>query len=454
MKKNRSGKVAKEKKTFTCNVCSKPFPKLSLLNRHAVTHTKQDHFCGKCGKKYTRNDHFDKHVAICDGEQPSTSKSQDPTYEMDDLPSTSQTQYDEMDDLPSMCQTAWVVENVSDVEEGPDVVGTVSDVEEGLDVVGTVSDVEEGPVVVEHNSDGIASTSRMYISRKSRTLASALETIQRMRVDEQAKVFRNAMETSKTSLETILVNSDVETINDAKLLNGLVRHLKGIKLYSRESNNQFCSLLWGMCGDSLMDNDFVKWLALKLDKKPHRLEKIISLWLSVTTEPLESRGRKGLSKDAQQTILNAWLNESMITVDRRSGRDQVVMKKTLFEQKFGHFEFPGDIVIEEFTTKRNQLMVRTTRRIAIKTFKEMKAMLKVKHNMDVSTGSIFKYKPYFVQTATEREKECCLCKVCLNIRLKYRALVHYLKEGVEKTDSLTEYFGHGVKCPMGANGYY
>ena len=54
----------------------------------------------------------------------------------------------------------------------------------------------------------------------------------------------------------------------------------------------------------------------------------------------------------------------------------------------------------------------------------------------------------------QRQKECCLCKVCLNIRLKYRAIINCLKEGVEKTDSLSAYFGHGIKCPMGSNGYF
>ena len=30
----------------------------------------------------------------------------------------------------------------------------------------------------------------------------------------------------------------------------------------------------------------------------------------------------------------------------------------------------------------------------------------------------------------------------------------HLKHGVETTDSLTEYFGHGIHCPMGPNGYF
>ena len=51
-----------------------------------------------------------------------------------------------------------------------------------------------------------------------------------------------------------------------------------------------------------------------------------------------------------------------------------------------------------------------------------------------------KYRPFYVQTATERDKATCLCKVCLNFRLKYKAL--------------SEYFGSGITCPKDINGYY
>ena len=56
-------------------------------------------------------------------------------------------------------------------------------------------------------------------------------------------------------------------------------------------------------------------------------------------------------------------------------------------------------------------MVRSTRRITTKTFREMKDILKTKCDIYVSLGTIYNFKPYYVQTATEREKESCLCNV-------------------------------------------
>ena len=76
-----------------------------------------------------------------------------------------------------------------------------------------------------------------------------------------------------------------------------------------------------------MDDDFIHWLAQKFDMCQYCLKSYIESWVTITSEPLETRGRKCLSEELQQQIVNAWLSESMITVDRRSGRDKVVMKK-------------------------------------------------------------------------------------------------------------------------------
>ena len=63
-------------------------------------------------------------------------------------------------------------------------------------------------------------------------------------------------------------------------------------------------------------------------------------------------------------------------------------------------------------------------------------------------------KPFYIHSATEREKEACLCKVCLNTQLKFDGLMKIINEGVEVTNSLTEYFGAGILCPKDVNGYF
>ena len=130
--------------------------------------------------------------------------------------------------------------------------------------------------------------------------------------------------------------------------------------------------------------------------------KVINDWLSVTTEPLEKRGRKKLPDNLRNLVFNAWHEYSIVTVDRRSGRDQVVMKHKEYCNKFGSLPVPEDIVLERFVSKRNQDMVRSTRRIATKTFREIKDILKAKHNCDISLGSIQNLKPFYSNRARER----------------------------------------------------
>ena len=85
-------------------------------------------------------------------------------------------------------------------------------------------------------------------------------------------------------------------------------------------------------------------------------------------------------------------------------------------------------------------MVRITRRISKKTFREMKELIKLKNGFNVSLGTVLNLKMlFYIKTATEREKECCLCKFCLNCRLKYRGMIRYLKEDVDKSESLSDY---------------
>ena len=260
------------------------------------------------------------------------------------------------------------------------------------------------------------------------------------------------MDVSGTS-DTIAV-APVDSIYEGRLLHGLLEHLKGVKLYSKESTNFFCSLLWGACGDTLLEPDFLKWLSVKIDKRPERLQKLFSTWLSVTTEPIESRGQKGLSNETKQVIIDSWHENSIVTVDRRDGRDQVTMLQDRFAKKFGDLSFPDDLKIECVTSKRNQRLVKTTRHIATKTVRELQEFILKKSEIKVSYGSVINYRPFYIQVATEREKESCLCRVCLNCRLKFNALLKHLKEGTVKTHSLSEYFGNGIICPKGIHGYF
>ena len=103
--------------------------------------------------------------------------------------------------------------------------------------------------------------------------------------------------------------SNVDSINEAKLVNGLLVHLKNRNLYRKEDKSKFCSLLWGICGESLLNDDFISWLAKKLDTRKDRLKDHVEGWLKITIEPLENRGRKGLKRNLNSKyLMRGWVN--------------------------------------------------------------------------------------------------------------------------------------------------
>ena len=138
---------------------------------------------------------------------------------------------------------------------------------------------------------------RMQVSRKVRSLSSALETIQRLQSVDQVKVLRKAMDQTNINCVETMIMSDVDSKKEADLLNGFFSHLQQYNLLVTNEKSRFCSLLWSVCGDDLFNDDYISWLAQKLGRRKCRLSQTIRSWLSVTTESLEARGRKGLSEE-------------------------------------------------------------------------------------------------------------------------------------------------------------
>ena len=64
----RHTRVCKGTQTqLKCKICSMVFKYKSDLSRHEVTHIKKKELmCDKCQKKFVRQNHFKKHMAICD----------------------------------------------------------------------------------------------------------------------------------------------------------------------------------------------------------------------------------------------------------------------------------------------------------------------------------------------------------------------------------------------------
>ena len=77
------------------------------------------------------------------------------------------------------------------------------------------------------------------------------------------------------------------------------------------------------------------------------------------------------------------------------------------------------------------------------------------NNIDVSIGTVISLKPFFVNYATEKEMALCLCKICLNTRLLFEAVMKERKKQCGLPfSSISKFFMTDCECEQSLNGYF
>ena len=119
-----------------------------------------------------------------------------------------------------------------------------------------------------------------------------------------------------------------------------------------------------------------------------------------------------------------------------------------------YLKIPKDIV-PQTTTKRKVEYVTVTRRILTITLRSLQKKILEKMGEEISLGTIFHYKPFFISYATEKEKILCMCILCLNIREQFDSLMKYIRT-LDRSHpvftSITSYFMQGCNCEWGESG--
>ena len=143
--------------------------------------------------------------------------------------------------------------------------------------------------------------------------------------------------------------------------------------------------------------------------------------MNILNDHPETRGRRKLTEEERQVIVDTWHKLSVVTVDRRNNRDVVKIRRSEFLQH-QNLKRPADILIEHYTSKRSQEMVKSTCYISTKTVCEFQNIIQSKCGFHVSIGTVLSLRPFYIVPPTEHEKESCLCKFCLNLCLKFTEL--------------------------------
>ena len=84
-------------------------------------------------------------------------------------------------------------------------------------------------------------------------------------------------------------------------------------------------------------------------------------------------------------------------------------------------------VIKEETNNRGIKSFTAIRKVMTCTIRKIQVKLFEKYSMNVSIGKIFNLKAFFMSFPTEKEKKLCMCKLCLNLRMKFHCIMEQTK---------------------------
>jgi len=245
---------------------------------------------------------------------------------------------------------------------------------------------------------------------------------------------------TRTIVVDHLSSSDSEygsskTTENFDLLAGksLLTYLKKHKLKS--SSASFYQLIHDLFSDNLDDARFIRWLSGKLGIRPFTFQIQCDRWRKNSFS--ETRGRNQLTSTVKQQMFDEWLENSIVTADRRNGRDTVRMRKLLYLQRYENIV---DDKLEEHTSKRKINFVQTTRRVITCTVRGLQQKLKEKFRIEV-------LKPFYLTCATEKEIILCMCKLCLNTRLLFNAVKTDIDD---ESSSISSFFMSHSTCSKSA----
>ena len=103
----------------------------------------------------------------------------------------------------------------------------------------------------------------------------------------------------------------------------VLKHLSNKK----HDSNYLFSTLYSHLGDHLLNEKFCSFIQ-RLGCRKNRFDQRLFDWLTPSTKT--KRGRPSHSNDTQQVCFDMWVENSIISVDRRDGRDVIKIPRTAF----------------------------------------------------------------------------------------------------------------------------
>ena len=246
------------------------------------------------------------------------------------------------------------------------------------------------------------------------------------------------------------IRTDEETANELAVKFGKlsINHISSLCNSRTYSKNEDRELGWRLIveilGVYLIDSKMIVWICNNSSFRtvPEFQEKILQ-YLNGEMSSGYSEGRNVKFSEAQvKQVYNFWKDSSIVTVDRRSGRDIVKMRKAEYKSMATSDIIDDENVKDKVQTLKSgtqKYLVEAPKMILSKSIRDLHKDFNQKHAFSISLSNFYSFKPFYILPATEREKESCLCVVCFNLHQMLDALKR-LSEKTELYKSLSEFY--------------
>ena len=253
-----------------CTQCDKEFKYQSRLNKHLQVHEKNiSQVCSNCCISFRRTDHFQKHIEHC-GKGNKTCD-----IDNDNIKESENYDYADIDNsLPTFLPTSQLhTPNNNINNQDISIITPIN--KENIDfnvecsfsnAIDEINDTTPPTINETENSFDLTDTrnrSSLYY-KNYRETNEKIDNLERVIQSISSPIKTNIAKKiqSNSRLSEILAYTDV-TFNEARVCDSLIDYLK--KLYSDKKYPDFYRTLHNIFDQQLQDEQFLKWLALKLN---------------------------------------------------------------------------------------------------------------------------------------------------------------------------------------------
>ena len=150
------------------------------------------------------------------------------------------------------------------------------------------------------------------------------------------------------------------------------------------------------------------------------------------------QGKSVLAPEVRQAIYDTWIDHSIASTDNRNNHASVQTSKKEYIQR--HYGIENKTFqLEESKKKHGRVKNSANQMIVTETVCSIHKSLLDK-GFNVSLGSVLNLKPFFVTYGSENEMSLCLCKLCLNTKFLFDALMSNAKKDDDESHTSTLHF--------------